>query len=119
VTVVSLALNIVVLVGVTAALTREARWTQRAYGERSAARNILLAIYIAILIASVALLVGTTWAPADWQSGAVLGLLGVQIVYKVITAFTVRDALRNPVVVSNLAIAAVHAITVATIMPSL
>lgn len=52
-------------------------------------------------------------APAPWVVGAVLGLLGVQIVYKVLTALTVRGALRDPVVISNLGIALVHSVTVA------
>lgn len=117
--VVSLSLNIAVLVAVTVSLVSRAEWTRAAYGERTPARDILLAVYIAILLASIALLIGMIWAPTDWLTGAVVGLLGVQIVYKIATAVTVRHALRNPVVLSNLAIAVVHAVTVATVIPSL
>ncbi len=51
--------------------------------------------------------------------GALLALLGVQVIYKVVTAITVRRSLRNPVVLSNLGIAAVHTVTLATIVPAL
>ncbi len=50
---------------------------------------------------------------------AAAALFGVQIIYKVLTAVTVQDALRNPVVLSNLGIAAVHAVTIATLAPAL
>lgn len=45
-----------------------------------------------------------------------VGLLGVQVVYKVGTALTVARALRNPVVLSNLGIAAVHGATITTLL---
>lgn len=48
--VVSLVLNIVVLVAVVGSLLAKAPWTVAAYGERTAARDILLAIYLAILV---------------------------------------------------------------------
>lgn len=114
--IVSLALNILVLVAVGGSLIAKAEWTRSAYGDRTPARDILLAIYLAILIASVGLLVGHLIAPAAWMLGAIVGLLGVQIVYKVLTALTVRSAFLNPVVLSNLGIAAVHGVTLATII---
>ncbi len=115
--VVSLLLNIVVLVGVTVALVRGARWTLTAYGVRTAARDILLAVYLAILFASIALL-ATVGAQTEWHFGALTAVLGLQITYKVLTVFTVRASLRNPVVLSNVGIAAVHAVTVVTIITS-
>lgn len=117
--VVSLLLNIAVLVAVGGSLLARASWTDSAYGERTPARDILLAIYLAILVGSAALLVASLLAPATWVLGAVVALLGVQVAYKVLTAVTVRSALRNPVVLSNLGIAAVHAITLATVIPVL
>lgn len=117
--IVSLLLNVAVLVAVGGSLLARAAWTDSAYGARTPARDILLAIYLAILVGSAALLVGFLVAPAMWVLGAVVALLGVQIVYKVLTAVTVRAALRNPVVLSNLGIAVVHAITLATIIPML
>jgi len=109
--IVSLVLNIAVLAAVAGSLFRGAAWTRTAYGERTPARDILLAIYLAILIGSAVLLACTLIAPSAWTRGAVVALLGVQIIYKLLTVVTVRGALGNPVVLSNLGIAAVHAIT--------
>lgn len=67
--IVSLAVNIVVLMGVTAGFVQGAAWVDRAYGERTPARDILLAVYIAILLASVVLLAGTAWGASAWQRG--------------------------------------------------
>lgn len=107
---VSLSLNIVVLVPVLAVLVANGRAAQNAWGDDTAARRILAAIYAAILLASVFLLGAhlldhkvLAWAQA---------LLGVQVVYKLLTAPFV--GLRNPVVISNLGIAAVHMVTLAT-----
>lgn len=104
----SLALNILVLVPVCGSLLSEAGWILAAYGPASPARGILLSIYLAILIVSLGLLVRPV--PA-----MVAALLIVQIIYKVTTPFTV-GTLNNPVVLSNLAIAAFHAVTVAAIV---
>jgi len=99
----SLMLNVVVLAPVTFGIVLKADWVIDAYGPESAARGILLAIYLAILIGSVGLLIKPV--PA-----MVAALLSVQIIYKVITPFTV-GSLENPVVVSNLGIAAFHCVT--------
>lgn len=107
---ISLALNILVLVPVASSLLLQLSWTEAAYGPRTPARGILLSIYLAILALSAALL----FVP---RPELVLPLLGVQILYKVTTPFTV-GSMRNPVVVSNLGIAAVHAVTVWTIWPA-
>lgn len=103
----SLLLNIAVLVPVTASIMANASWVEAAYGPPSPARGILLAVYIAILAGSAALL----WKPVP---AMVAALLLVQIVYKLMTPFTV-GMLGNPVVLSNLAIAAFHAVTVTLI----
>lgn len=119
--VISLLLNIAVLIPVVAVLllsTRRGIDTRGSFpwGARTPARDILLAIYIAILTASIALLaVVATTGPSVAVDAAAVSLFAVQIVYKVLTAVTVRDALRNPVVLSNLGIAAVHGVTVATL----
>lgn len=106
----SLWLNIAVLVPVTGSLLANAAWTEAAYGPPSPARGIVLAFYLAILAGSAALL----WKPAP---AMVAALLLVQIAYKLMTPFTV-GTLANPVVLSNLAIAAVHAVTVTLILRS-
>ena len=117
--IVSLVLNTAVLVVVGASLIANAGWTRTAYGERSPARDILLAIYLSILGASGALLVGQLSAPRGWMLTAVGTLLALQILYKALTVVTVRRALRNPVVLSNLGIAAVHTVTLVTLIPLL
>lgn len=99
----SLGLNIVVLVPVCISLLIKADWTLSAYGPESAARGILLSIYLAILLCSAGLL----FKPIP---AMVAALLLVQIIYKVTTPFTV-GTLANPVVISNLAIAAFHGLT--------
>ena len=106
----SLLLNIAVLLPVTGSIVGNAGWVESAYGPPSPARGILLAVYLAILAGSAALL----WKPLPQMVAA---LLLVQIVYKLLTPFTV-GTLANPVVASNLAIAAFHAVTVTLILRS-
>lgn len=101
--VLSLLLNVAVLIPVTLGLLTSAAWAGEAYGPASPARGILLALYLAILLGSAALLL----RPAP---GMVAVLLAVQIAYKLMTPFTV-GTLGNPVVASNLAIAAFHSVT--------
>jgi hypothetical protein len=100
----SLALNIAVLVPVCLGLLLDTAWAARAFGPRTAGRSILLAVYGAILFVSVALLV---WPDPRMA----VSLLLMQMTYKSLTALTI-GRLRHPVVVSNLVIAAVHAVTV-------
>ena len=107
---ISLALNVSVLVPVAASLFLQLGWTEAAYGPKTPARGILLSIYLAILAISAVLL----FVP---RPELVLPLLVVQILYKVTTPVTV-GSVRNPVVVSNLGIAAVHAATVWSIWPA-
>jgi len=104
----SLLLNIAVLIPVTGGLLVDsfgggAEWVREAYGPDSPGRRILLAVYLAIGLVSAGLIV--------WRLPlAIASLLMVQIVYKVLTPLTV-GTLENPVVISNLLIAAFHAAT--------
>ena len=99
----SLILNIVVLAPVCTGLITDATWARASYGEASHARSILLSVYLAIGIVSVLLLF--------WRDPKlVAALLLVQVVYKLTTPLTV-GTLNHPVVVSNLIIAAFHAVT--------
>lgn len=82
-------------------------WTDEAYGPPSAARGILLAIYAAIGLMSGLLL-------ARPEPAAVAAMLAVQVVYKVMSPLTV-GSIRNPVVVSDLLIAGVHGLTLASL----
>lgn len=103
----SLILNVVVLIPVCSGLVTDANWTQDAYGASSPARGILLSIYGTIILASVFLLF-------NGDPKFVTALLVIQIVYKLTTPLTV-GTVNNPVVVSNLIIAAFHLLTVYTI----
>lgn len=103
----SLLLNIVVLAPICAGLVTDATWIGEAYGPLTAARGILLSVYLSIGIVSVLLLL----AP---EPRAVAALLLVQIVYKLTTPVTV-GTLFNPVVISNLGIAAFHTVTMVII----
>ena len=106
----SLLLNIFVLIPVSLGLMTDAVWARETYGENTPARGILLSIYLAILVVSLALLfIG--------QPVAVASLLLVQIVYKVTAPFTV-GTIRNPVVISNILIAAFHSATLVKIYSS-
>lgn len=106
--VLSLVLNVVVLAPVTFGMATNASWVDAAYGTAGPARGILLAVYLAILVGSI----GFLFRPMPEM---VAVLLGLQIVYKVITPVSV-GTLSNPVVVSNLGIAAFHAVTLSLII---
>jgi len=104
---VSLLLNIFVLIPVCSDLLSNAHWVGSAYGEPSAARSILLSVYISIALVSALLLV-------IGDPKLVLALLLVQVIYKLTTPFTV-GSFGHSVVVSNVFIALVHSVTVAMI----
>jgi hypothetical protein len=106
----SLALNIVVLTPICAGLITDADWAREVYGSRTAARGILLSVYLAIGLVSAMLLLLR-------HPQLVAALLLVQVVYKLSTPFTV-GTLANPVVVSNLAIAVFHGVTLVLIWQS-
>ncbi len=103
----SLVLNIAVLVPVCAGLITDASWARASYGDATAARSILLSVYLAIILVSALLLVVR-------EPKLVAALLLVQVMYKLTTPLTV-GTLANPVVVSNLCIAVFHAVTLALI----
>lgn len=107
----SLLLNIAVLIPVCAGIMTNALWAQQSYGEATPARGILLSIYLSILVLSGLLLIVS-------RTEAAAALLLVQIVYKVTTPFTVRS-FKNPVVISNLFIAAFHTATIILVWRSL
>lgn len=102
----SLSLNIIVLVPISALLIANVDRIQNIYGPFTEARGILLSIYMSIAIGSGMLLL---WNLEDKRQVAFL--LFLQIVYKITTPFTTGN-IRNPVVISNLAISVLHGITV-------
>jgi hypothetical protein len=106
----SLLINVCVLIPVCFGLVTDASWAADAYGVASPARAILLSVYGAILVASAGLLFRR-------DPLLVAPLLLVQVLYKFTTPFTV-GTVANPVVMSNLVIAAVHLATLGLIMTS-
>lgn len=100
---VSLGLNIAVLVPVCAVLILNVTPFVDVWGLATPARGILLSMYLSILVLSVGL-----WMQRNPM--LVAPLLAMQICYKVTTPITV-GTITNPVVISNLAIAIVHVIT--------
>ena len=107
-TTLSLLLNLAVLAPVCASLMLSAPWTVAAYGPPSPARGILLSVYLAIGLLSALLLLRPV--PA-----AVAALLAMQVLYKITTPVT-AGSISNPVVISNLLIAAVHAATLVALI---
>lgn len=101
--VLSLALNVAVLLPVCFGIITDAAWARESYGESTAARGILLSIYLAIGLVSLGLLFRR-------EPNMVAALILVQIIYKLTTPFTV-GTIANPVVVSNLLIAVFHSVT--------
>jgi hypothetical protein len=104
---ISLAINIVILVPIVVLMAIKSPLVDTAWGPLTEARAILWSIYIAILIASIFLV----FMPI---ASFVAALLAVQVIYKLTTPFTV-GSIRNPVVISNLVIATVHAVTLVSI----
>ncbi|MEM6515963.1 MAG: hypothetical protein AAF688_07250 [Bacteroidota bacterium] len=100
----SLMLNIIILAFVCLGLITDSKRVQKTAGIFTPARGVLLAIYLTIALASLALL----FIP---NNNFIFSLLILQIVYKIMTPFTVRT-LKNPIVISNLFIAVFHFITV-------
>ncbi|NER17008.1 hypothetical protein [Spongiivirga citrea] len=100
---ISLLLNIFVLAPVCYGLLSKASWVDVSYGSATAARGILLSVYIAILLSSILL-----FFKADPKF--VAALLFAQVIYKLTTPFTV-GTVTNSVVISNLFIAFFHTVT--------
>lgn len=104
---VSLVINVMVLVPVSAGLLLDMPWVLHGYGPISPARGILLSIYGALLLLSLGLLFIR-------EPLLVAPLLMVQVLYKLSTPFTV-GSWSNPVVISNILIAIIHTFTLVLI----
>jgi hypothetical protein len=103
----SLVVNILVagFWGVVLAFTPKANFRNWPYGPDSPGSRILASLYLAITILSVyALLDSHRIIPIS------MFLFLFQIIYKVLSAITVRD-FKSPVVLSNLAIVVLHSIS--------
>lgn len=103
---VSLVVNILVLIPVCLYLLIGPEGAGNPWGPQTSGRGILLSIYGAILVVSIGLFLHRDYS-------MVAALLLVQVIYKVTTPLSV-GTLANPVVLSNLAIAAVHVATLIT-----
>ena len=104
----SLILNIVVLVPVCYFMLTNNYKMVKTMGEFTPSRGILLAIYTTILLASILLIF---FADAK----LVFALFFMQIVYKLLSPFTVKT-LRHPFVISNILIATFHLVTIYTML---
>lgn len=100
----SLLLNIVILIPICYLMITNNFRMVKTLGEFNPARGILLAMYTSILIASVYLL----FAP---DKKYIIALLSIQIVYKLLTPFTVKT-IKHPFVISNILIALFHVLTI-------
>lgn len=100
----SLLLNILVLIPICYLMLTNNLRIIKTLGEFNPARGILLAIYTTILIGSIYLLIFPDFKFA-------IALFLVQIMYKLLTPFTVKTV-KHPFVISNILIAIVHIITV-------
>lgn len=108
---VSLSVNIAVLIPVCTVLILNIRPLVDVWGPATPARGILLSMYLSILFLSVGL-----WLRRNPM--LVAPLIAIQICYKLTTPITV-GSLTNPVVISNIAIAIVHALTLGLIVAHL
>lgn len=108
---VSLSVNIAVLIPVCTVLILNIGPFVDVWGPATPARGILLSMYLSILFLSVGL-----WMRRNPM--LVAPLLVMQICYKLTTPITV-GSLTNPVVISNIAIAIVHALTLGLIVAHL
>ena len=108
---ISLIVNVLVLIPVCIGLIGDVPRISSVYGDHSPARGILLSVYCAILLVSIALL----FKPLPIL---VTPLLLVQILYKLTTPFTV-GSFTNPVVISNLLVALLHLITLYLILQAI
>ena len=104
----SLLTNVAVLIPVCVSMLLDASWVTEEYGMATPARGVLLSVYGAILVVSIGLLFKR-------EPKLVAPLLLVQALYKLTTPFTV-GSFTNPVVISNLVIAAMHLTTLGLIV---
>jgi hypothetical protein len=104
----SLILNILVLIPVCFALIMDFEKMQKVAGIFTPARGVLLAMYLTILTGSIFLLFFMDMKLA-------FALFFIQIVYKVLTPFTVKT-INNPIVITNLFVALFHLVTIYTMI---
>lgn len=104
----SIILNIIVLIPVCFTLIMNFDEMQKTAGIFTPARGVLLAIYLTILLVSAFLLF-------FMDLKLVFALFLMQIVYKLISPFTVKT-IKNPIVICNFLIAGFHLVTIYTML---
>jgi len=102
-------INVLVAGSVAFLLFKNSPRITRVYGESTPARAILSSIYFSIAVASAVALI---FPPLSITIAMVL--FPLQIVYKLSTIITVKHA-THPVVLSNIIISVVHALSLITI----
>ena len=107
----SLLLNVFVLIPVCFSLMTNQPWAVEMLGAFTPARGFLLSLWGTILVVSLGLLFKR-------EPMLVAPLFLLQIIYKLTTPFTV-GSFTNPVVISNVAIALFHLITLSLIIRAL
>lgn len=107
----SLLVNVFVLVPVCYSLMTNQPWAVEMLGAFTPARDFFLSLWGTILVVSIGLLFKR-------EPMLVAPLFLLQIIYKLTTPFTV-GSFTNPVVISNVAIALFHLITLSLIVKEL
>lgn len=110
---ISHAANVLILIAVCTALWRGDAGMEDAFGPDSPARRILACVYFAILLTSLYALIRAGIGAPHIAVQIALVLFPLQITYKLTTAFAV--GMDNPVVLTNLAVVALHAATLIAI----
>mgnify|MGYP000191385809 CR=1 FL=1 len=113
---VSHAANVLILIAVCSALWRGDAGMDAAFGPDTPARRILTCFYVAILLASLYALVRAGFGAPHIAIQIALVLFPLQIIYKVATVFAV--GLDNAVVQANLAVVALHCVTLVVLTRS-
>lgn len=103
----SLVINVVVagFWGIVLGFFPRAHFRNRPYGMDTSGSRILSSLYLTIASVSLYALI-----VPDRLDSVCIFLFGFQIIYKSLSAITVRD-FRNPVVISNLLIVIIHAVS--------
>ncbi len=107
----SLILNAVIVFPVSVAMLTGQAGMETVFGPQSPARQILASVYLAIGLVSVVALAGLAFGYSSLVVPMAVGLLIMQVGYKLISVGTV--GLGNPVVLTNLLVVAVHCVTLA------
>lgn len=110
----SYCVNLLVLVPLLAAFARGFDGMAPVFGSDTPALRILVCIYAAIAICSAAGLALQAMGRADQAMALGISLFAVQIIYKLLTAWLVGFG--SPVVMTNLAVVAVHALTLVSVV---